>query len=234
MPVDDQDNVSGDVPEPEGNEAKTPPTLDSSGAAPPAVITEAAVERDANRPEPLTPQGEKRKFITRRNAAIVAFALVAGAVALFLVTLLAYRLGYIDKFLASQIRSTFAQYGLRAEIKDVHTGFSKRTVEMLGVVLYDAKTGTEIGKIDRLNAQVRIEDLYALNLKRNVDLETLVLDGLEVWVKFDAQGNSNFRYLHVPPKAENERILFSYSTANVQVNNAVVHYGDEEHHLNGE
>ena len=234
MPVDDQDNVSGDVPEPEGKDARTPPTPDSTGAAQPAVLTEAAVERDANRPEPLTPQGRERKFITRRNAAIAAFAVVAGAIALFLVAFIAYRLGFVDKFLASQIKNTFSQYGIRAEIRDVHTGFSKRTVEMLGVVLYDAKTGAEIGKIDRLNAQVRIEDLYAFNLKRNVNLESLVVDGVEVWVKFDEKGNSNFRNLHVPPKAENERILFSYSTANVQLNNAVVHYGDEEHHLNGE
>src|SRR5258708_34703053 len=119
MPVDDQDNVSGDVPEPEGKEAKTQPTPDPSGAAPPAVITEAAVERDANRPEPLTPQGQKRKFITRRNAAIVAFAVVAGAVALFLVAFLAYRLGYIDKFLASQIQNPFSQDRIRAGIQGV-------------------------------------------------------------------------------------------------------------------
>src|SRR5207244_11745499 len=70
---------------------------------------------------------------------------------------------------------------------------------MLGVELYDAKSGEKLGKVDRLLATVRIEDLYALNLRRNINLKDLQIEGLELWVTFDAQGRSNFRNIHIPP-----------------------------------
>ena len=38
----------------------------------------------------------------------------------------------------------------------------------------------------------------------------------------------------MPPPDPNRRILFSYSTAEIQINNGVVHYGDERHEISGE
>ena len=139
--------------------------------------------------------------------------------ALILVGLLGYRLGYVDRYIASQVKDTLSKYGIRAEIRDFHTASAPQTVEMLGVELYDAKTGDKLGKIDRILATIRIEDLYALNLQRNINLKDLQIEGLELWVNFDAEGQSNFRNIHVPPPEPNARILFAYSTAQVEIKN---------------
>jgi translocation and assembly module TamB len=189
-------------------------------------------------PEPVGPSGptpaRRRRFITRRNAVISAIGLVCAAVALFLLGLLAYRLGYVDRYIAGQVKDTLSKYGVRAEIRSFHTSFSPQTVELQGLELYDAQTGDQIGKIDRLLATIRIEDLYALNLTRNINLKDLQIEGLELWVNFDAQGRSNFRNIHVPPPEPNKRILFAYSTAHIDLKNAVIHYGDAVHSLSGE
>src|SRR5438445_751109 len=176
----------------------------------------------------------RRRFITRRNAIIVGIAIGLGAVALILLAVLSYRLGYIDSYIAGQIKNTLATYGVRAEIRSFHTSISPQTVEMLGIDLYDAQTGDKLGKIDRLLATVRIEDLYALNLRRNINLKDLQIEGLELWVTFDAQGRSNFRNIHIPPPEPNQRILFAYSTAHVEIKNSQIHYGDSLHSLSGE
>ena len=105
---------------------------------------------------------------------------------------------------------------------------------MLGVDLYDAQTGEKLGKIDRLLATVRIEDLYSLSLQRNINLQDLQIEGLEAWVTFDEQGRSNFRNLRIPPPEPNRRILFAYSTARVEIKNGVIHYGDARHEIAGE
>ena len=105
---------------------------------------------------------------------------------------------------------------------------------MIDIQLYDAKTGEKLGKIDRLLATVRIKDLYALNLRRNINLKELKIEGLEAWVTFDEQGRSNFRNIHIPPPEPNKNILFAYSTAHVELKNAVVHYGDARHEISGE
>ena len=176
----------------------------------------------------------RRRFVTRRNLVISTIALAIGAIALVLAGLIFYRLGFVDRYVAGQIKDTLATYGVRAEIKTFHTAWSPLMVEMLGVDLYDSKTGEKLGKIDRLLATVRIEDLYALNLHRNINLKDLSVEGLEVWVNFDAQGQSNFRNIHIPPPEPNARILFAYSTAHVELKNALIHYGDAQHSLSGE
>jgi hypothetical protein len=189
-----------------------------------------------HRDNPATPSEviRRRRFINRRNTIIVAIGMVCAAIALVLVGLLAFRLGYVDNYIAGQVKDTLSKYGIRAEIKNFHTAWSPQTVEMLGVELYDAKTGEKLGKIDRMLATVRIEDLYALNLRRNINLKDLQIEGLELWVNFDSQGNSNFRNIHVPPAQPNARILFAYSTAHIQIKNSQVHYGDQLHILSGE
>jgi translocation and assembly module TamB len=178
----------------------------------------------------------RRRFINRRNVIIVAIVAAVGIVALILIALLSYRFGYVDAYIAGQVKNTLATYGIRAEIREFHTVVSvgPQTVEMLGVELYDAQTGEKLGKIDRMVATVRIEDLYALNLQRNINLKDLQIEGLELWVNFDAQGQSNFRNLRMPPPEPNQRILFAYSTAHIDVKNALIHYGDALHSLSGE
>ncbi len=231
MPVDDRDETKSSPPEKE-KEVKAALQSETDAPLPPAA--EAAAERDADRPEPKTPQGKRRRFLTRRNALIATLAVAVGIVVLIIAALLLYRLGYIDRYIANQIKTTLSQYGIRAEIKHFETRFGPRTVEMREIELYDQVTNEKIGKIDRILATVRIDDFYAISLRRNVKLQELQVDGLELWVKFDEAGNSNFRNLHLPPPDPNARILFSYSTAKTRLNNAVIHYGDERYDISGE
>src|SRR5256885_6492923 len=183
---------------------------------------------------PAAPARARRRFVTRRNAVIATIGLVCAMIALVFVGLVVYRLGYVDRYIAGQIKNTLSNYGIRAEIRDFHTSFSPQTVELLGVELYDAQSGEKLGKIDRILATVRIEDLYALNLRRNINLKDLQIEGLELWVTFDAQGRSNFRNIRVPPPEPNQRILFAYSTAHVELKNSQIHYGDALHSLSGD
>src|SRR6266550_3717431 len=195
---------------------------------------EAIAELDAQSKHPVTPQGRRRRFLNRRNLVIATIFAAVGIVALILLILIVYRLGYVDRYVAGQIKDTFAKYGIRAEIKEFHAGFPPQTVEMSGVELYDALTGEKLGKIDRLLATIRVEDLYALNLQRNITLKDLKIEGLEAWVTFDDQGRSNFRNIHIPPPDTNRRILFAYTAANIEVRSGVIHYGDARHEISGE
>ncbi|MDX6383640.1 MAG: hypothetical protein QOK48_1213, partial [Blastocatellia bacterium] len=179
------------------------------------------------------PRSGLRRF-TRRHAIISGIVIAAGVIVLVIIGLLAYRLGFVDRYIAGQIKDTLAKYGIRAEIKEFHTSISPHTVELTGLELYDAQTGEQLGKVGRLVATVRIEDLYAFNLQRNINLKDLQIEGLELWVNFDAQGRSNFRNIHVPPPEPNRRILFAYSTAHIDIKNSHVHYGDLQHSLSGE
>ncbi|HET6645696.1 MAG TPA: hypothetical protein VFH01_00120, partial [Pyrinomonadaceae bacterium] len=235
MSVDDRDKRPDKSPSTSPTEEKAvTEALQSETDEPLPPRAEAIAERDAASPHPITPQGKRRRYLTRRNALIATIAASVGVVALILLLVLVYRLGYVDRYVAGQIKNTFATYGIRAEIKDFHTTFPPQTVEMVGLELFDQQTGEKLGKIDRLLATIRIEDLYALNLQRNINLKELKIEGLEAWVSFDEQGRSNFRNIHIPPPEPNRRILFAYSTARLEIKNGFVHYGDARHEISGE
>ena len=219
MPVDERD---------EGSTGASAQANTGAAAPPPTGGT-----ADGSAPPPGKPR-KHRRYITRRNLLAVALVAVVGAFLLLLLVVFMYRTGRVDALISDQIVRTLAQYGIRAEIKEFRTRLGPRTAEIKGLELYDAQTGMHLARIDTLIATVRIEDLYALKLSRDVNLEALEIDGLEAWVTFDEQGHSNFRNLHLPPPEPNKRILFSYSTAQVKVNNAVIHYGDAQHKLSGE
>jgi translocation and assembly module TamB len=174
------------------------------------------------------------RYFTRRHAFLAAMIVGIGALALIVLILFLFRLGYVDRYVARQIVQTFANYGIRAEIQEFHASFPPQTVEMSGISLYDAQTGEKLGKIDRLLATIKIEDLYALNLQRNINLEDLKIEGFEAWVTFDDQGRSNFRNIHIPPPEPNRRILFAYAAATIEITNGVVFYGDVRHDISGE
>src|SRR5687768_375270 len=174
------------------------------------------------------------RYFTRRHAILAGLIIAAGALALIVLAFFLYRLGFVDRYIANQIKQTFANYGIRAEIREFHADVPPQTVTMSGVELFDAETGAQLGKIDKLVATIRIEDLYALNLCRNINLKDLKIEGFEAWVTFDEQGRSNFRNIHIPPPEPNKRILFAYSTARLEIKNGVVHYGDARHEISGE
>ncbi len=250
MSVDEKDNGSGEDPRDDPRASRDPSFRDSSASPidkksvsdalqsttdePLPPVVEAIAERDAERPHPVTPQGRRRRFLNQRNLLIATIAAAVGVVALILLIVIVYRLGYVDSYVAGQIKDTFAKYGIRAEIKNFHAGFPPQTVEMSGLELYDAQTGDKLGKIDRLLATVRIEDLYSLNLQRNINLKDLKVEGLEAWITFDEQGRPNFRNLHIPPPDTNRRILFAYTAANIEIKGGVIHYGDARHEISGE
>lgn len=235
MSVDDRENPSdkpADEPTPDRDAVVEALQSETDEPLPPRA--EAIADRDARRKHPHTPQGRRRRYLTKRNALIATVAASIGVVALILLAVLLYRLGYVDNYVAGQIKETFANYGIRAEISEFHTAFTPQTVEMLGLELFDSQTGEKLGKIDRLLATVRIEDLYALNLRRNINLQDLKIEGLEAWITFDEQGRSNLRNIHIPPPEPNRRILFAYSTARLEIQNGVIHYGDARHEISGE
>ncbi|HEU5460627.1 MAG TPA: hypothetical protein VFU83_09030, partial [Pyrinomonadaceae bacterium] len=194
-----------------------------------------SVDEPNIQPDPPQPTVRKRwRYFTRRHAFLAALIVGVGAIVVILLVLFLFRLGYVDRYIAGQIKQTFANYGIRAEIREFHATFPPQTVEMSGVELYDSSTGDQLGKIGRLVATIRVEDLYALNLRRNINLQDLKIEGLEAWVKFDEQGRSNFRNVHIPPPEPNKRILFAYSTANVEIKNGTIYYGDARHDISGD
>src|SRR5258708_17631544 len=93
---------------------------------------EAPSDNQSTTPGTSSPRRGLRRF-TRRHAVISGIIIATGVIALVLIGLLAYRLGFIDCYIAGQIKDTLAQYGIRPEIKTFDTALSPQSWAMLDV-----------------------------------------------------------------------------------------------------
>jgi autotransporter translocation and assembly factor TamB len=224
MPTDEHDERPAQpTTEPQGDQGDVEPPNDATAPPP-------------NRGRAVTAARRRgwRRVVNRRNAMWTAVVAVVAVVALALIIFLLYRSGQIDRVIARQIISTLARYNIRAEVGSFHTRLGAREVELNDLKLYNSATGAQIGQVGRILAVVRVEDMWSFSLSRNVNLEKLTVDRPEIWVVYDAEGRSNFTGLKIPPPEPNQRILFAYSTAQVSVNDAVLHYDDRRYDISGE
>ncbi|HEX8188954.1 MAG TPA: hypothetical protein VF586_11420, partial [Pyrinomonadaceae bacterium] len=221
------------MPTDEHDERDAQPTTGAPGADPPGPPPPDE-SRGAGTPAARRRRRGIRRVVNRRNAMWAGAVAVVAVAALAFIVFLLYRSGRIDRYVAGQIVGTLAKYNVRAEVGSFTSRLGPREVEINDLKLYNSVTGAPIGNVGRIVAKVRVEDMWALNLTRNVNLEELTVDRPEIWVTYDAEGRSNFSGLKIPPPEPNSRILFAYSTARVAVNDAVVHYDDRRYDISGE
>jgi len=189
--------------------------------------------QENNQPEqPPTPQKKRRRIFTRRNFLFTVISVSVLVVLVVLALFAVYKLGYVDSNIQTRIINKLDQYGIRAEIGKFTTTLSPNTAEVRDLKLYDKQSGEFLGKIDRAHFTFTITDLLALSLTRNVRFDVIELDGVEVWIKFDKDGNSNFRNIH--SVTSDSRLTLDFLAAKTKLNSAKIHFDDQQHELAGE
>jgi hypothetical protein len=90
----------------------------------------------------------------------------------------------------------------------------------------DKLTGEKLFFIRDAKLGLTVQDLYAWQLSRDISIDTTDVDGAEVWVRFDENGNSNFDNLKFVEDEAGSRVNFTYESLRFSVKNSVVHFGD--------
>ena len=203
----------------------------------PEEIREISEAREQNAPEhnlsekPSRPPA--RRWFSGRNLALLIGIPLVLIFLLFLAGAIAVRTGYLGGYIEQNFVRQMDKFGVKTEIGEFHQTFAPLGIRMREVKFYDKETNELLAKVDSIQLDATVTDLYALNLRRNIRLDSTEIEGLEVWVKFDEQGRSNFSRLRVPEQEESN-LTFSYSSMKFSLKNSLVHYGDLERKLSGE
>lgn len=176
----------------------------------------------------------RRRLVTKKNVLLVILALGGGGVVVIALALFLYHSGYLDRFIANRLIQSLAQYGIRTEIGELEAEFYPHRVVMRDVAFHNAVTGQRIATAERIVAEVEIDDLLALNLRRTIDLRAMEIFRPEVWVTVDDQGDTNFAGLEAPPPDPERRLIFEYATAAINLREGVIHVDDDLRNLSGD
>ncbi|MEP6924919.1 MAG: translocation/assembly module TamB domain-containing protein [Pyrinomonadaceae bacterium] len=189
-------------------------------------------EPSANAPEEsLRPK--RRAWLSPRSIALLVGIPLVLLILLFVAGLVAVRTGYVGRYIEQNFVAQMDKVGVKTEIGEFHQTFAPIGISMRDVKFYDKETSELLAKVDSIKLDATVTDLYAINLRRNIRLDSTEIEGLEAWVKFDEQGRSNFSRLKVPEQEESN-LTFSYSSMKFLLKNSLVHYGDLERKLSGE
>ena len=76
-----------------------------------------------------------------------------------------------------------------------------------------------------------VQELYAWQLSRDITIDSTDIDGAEVWVKFDENGNSNFSNLTIIEDEAGSRVNFKYDSTKFSLREGLIHFGDVQHKI---
>jgi hypothetical protein len=107
-------------------------------------------------------------------------------------------------------------------------------LELKNATFNDKVTGEKLFFIRDAKLGLTVQDLYAWQLSRDISIDTTEVDGAEVWVRFDENGNSNFDNLKFIEDQTGSRVNFTYSSLKFSLKNGLVHFGDASRKINAD
>ncbi|MGI9034890.1 MAG: hypothetical protein ACR2GD_02510, partial [Pyrinomonadaceae bacterium] len=193
-------------------------------------INQPEIEETAPAEENSTPPAPRR-FFTRRNffAAFAALVVLVGV--LLLAGYLTVRLGYLDNYIKSQFVTKMDEMGVTFSADVFRTTLSPLALELKNATFNDKTTGEKLFRIDSAKIGLTITDLYKWQLSRDFRVDSTEVDGAEVWVKFDKDGNSNFSNLKLAQEENGGYVNFNYTSMKFALQNGLIHFGDAQHKI---
>ena len=176
-----------------------------------------------------------RRFFNRRSFIICAISLISFILVLAVTVLLWVSSNSFDQWVAGQIKTALAEFGIRAEIGSVKHDMRGLSVELKNTRLFAKDDQEPFASFEELHGSVQFRQLFGLGKTTEISLQNLKIDGLKFWYKLDENGKSNLAKLDFTKKnkIEKDKIEFDYATANIELHNAEIFYVDGYRHFDG-
>ncbi|MCU1290351.1 MAG: hypothetical protein JWN60_2580 [Acidobacteria bacterium] len=170
-------------------------------------------------------------FFTRRNAVIAVGITAVLAVLLVLLVTVSYRYGVFDNYIKAQFVAKMAEIGIVFDADVFRVRIAPLQLELQNATFNDKTSGDKLFFIRDAKLGLNIQNLYAWQLSRDISIDTTEVNGAEVWVKFDENGNSNFSNLNIVEDQAGSRVNFKYDTVQFTLRDGIVHFGDAQHKI---
>lgn len=169
---------------------------------------------------------QRRAYFTRRNAAISTGLIAILVVLIVVAAVIFYRTGGGDTYVKNQFVAKMEDIGIVFDADVFRLGISPLELELKNATFTDKISGEKLFFIRDARLGLTVQDLYAWQLSRDISIDTTNISGAEVWVKFDADGNSNFANLKLVDDQAGGRVNFKYGSLNFAMRDSVIHFGD--------
>ncbi len=157
-------------------------------------------------------------------------------IALVLATILSvvlYRGGVFDTYLRERFRERMAEMGIVFDAERFQVTASPLGLELRNATFVDKLTGEKLFAVREAHLAMTVQDLYSLQLRRDISIDTTEIAGAEVWVKFDQNGKSNWSNLKFVEQEPGAAVNFRYESIRFSLTDSVIHLGDLSRKISG-
>ena len=191
-------------------------------------------EFDNLEPEPDESAGpSERRIFSLRNAGILALILAFLGLALVVSVYIAYRGGVIDTYVEDQFTAKMADIGIVFSADEFDVTISPFELHLVNATFNNKTTGEKLFFVRDARLGLSVVDVFSWSLSRDISIDTTDINGAEVWIKFDENGNSNYSDL-VFVEEEGTRVNFRYDSIRFSLRDGVVHVNDQAHSISGD
>ena len=167
-----------------------------------------------------------RSYFSRRNLGI-GFGLAALVVCLgIFLTVVLYRNGVADNYVKNQFVAKMDEIGVVFDADVFRLAISPLELQLKNATFNDKITGEKLFFVRDAQLSLTVQNLYAWQLSRDISIDKTEISGAEVWITFDAEGNSNFSNLKLIDDQAGGRVNFKYDSLSFALRDSVVHFGD--------
>lgn len=184
------------------------------------------------RPDKKESAKPSRRVLTRGRILTALGVLFGIPLVLFLLLALFYGTGSVDSYVKSEFVNAFDKMGIGLSAGRFETGVSPLTMHLEDVTFRNKKTNQVLATVRNARFNLSFLDLFALKAQRNISIDSAEIYGLNVFVKFDRNGNSNFEGIEITPPTS--RVKFKIESSNVSIRDSSFHFGDEERKISGD
>lgn len=167
-----------------------------------------------------------RSFFNRRKGLIALGIVALSAVLLVILSIFLYRGGVADTYIKAQFVSKMADIGIDFDADVFRVTVAPLRLELKNATFNDRVSGEKLFFIRDAQLGLTVQNLYAWQLSRDITIDTTDITGAEVWVKFDAEGKSNFSNLKLVEDQAGGRVNFKYESIKFSLRDSTVHFGD--------
>lgn len=167
-----------------------------------------------------------RRFLTRRKFGIGTAGVALLGLLVSIVGVVAYKYGVFDNYVKTQFVTKMADIGVVFDADVFRVTVNPLELVLKNATFNDKISGEKLFFIREAHLDLKVQDLYAWQLSRDISIDKTKLTGAEAWVKFDENGNSNFANLKLVEDKRGSAVNFKYDSVDFTMRESIVHFGD--------
>ena len=142
-----------------------------------------------------------------------------------IVTAILFQTGTVENYVREKFTSKMDRSGISFKAEKFSLNAFPLRLDLGNAEFLNKKTGQPLFKINSTEVDLSLSDFFAFKTRRDIAIDSVRVDGIDIFLNFDKDGQSNFSGVEIVE--DDDLVKVTYQAANVSVKNGRLRIGDK-------